>query len=72
VPSFRVKRVSVEIRPEPTPEEREALLRALAALDEASGEASAWWEAGIRDVATDVDDGQFPSGGSPSGLSPAI
>jgi hypothetical protein len=64
--------VNVEISPEPTPEEREALLRAVAALDEAGGEASAWWEAGIRDVVADVDEGQFPSGESPSGLSPAI
>jgi len=64
--------VSFEITPEPSPEERDALLRALAMLDDPSGEASAWWEAGIRDVVADVDDGQFPSGESPSGLSPAI
>jgi hypothetical protein len=41
--------VTVEITPEPTPEEREALQRALAA--EGSGAAadrpSAWWRAGV-------------------------
>ena len=38
-----------EIDPEPTPEEREALLAALAALD---GERppSAWWAAGVREA----------------------
>jgi hypothetical protein len=42
--------VSVEIRPEPTAEEREAILRALAALDgRTDGGSSAWWEAGIRE-----------------------
>lgn len=42
--------MSVEITPEPTPEEREALLRALAALDGARDEPSAWWEAGVREA----------------------
>jgi predicted acylesterase/phospholipase RssA len=42
--------VSVEIEPEPTPEQREALLKALAALDRGGGGASAWWEAGIREA----------------------
>jgi hypothetical protein len=40
----------IEIRPEPTPEQREAILRALAALDERAEQASAWWQAGIRDA----------------------
>jgi len=40
--------VGVEISPEPTPEEREALLAALAQLGE-TREASAWWEAGVRE-----------------------
>ena len=40
----------VEISPEPTPEEREALLRALAALDGWADGGSAWWEAGIRET----------------------
>jgi hypothetical protein len=41
--------VTVEISPEPTPEEREGLLRALAALDAPANDVSAWWEAGIRE-----------------------
>jgi hypothetical protein len=48
--------VSVEIRPEPTPEEREALLRALAALDgpeRREHAISAWWEAGSREAVED-------------------
>jgi hypothetical protein len=47
--------VSIEIRPEPTPEEREAILRALAALDDRKQGASAWWEAGIRESFEDDD-----------------
>lgn len=40
--------MGVEIRPEPTSEEREAILRALAELD---GEAkpSEWWAAGVSE-----------------------
>jgi hypothetical protein len=41
--------MGVEISPEPTPEEREALLAAIAAANGHAGEASAWWEAGIRE-----------------------
>jgi hypothetical protein len=44
--------MTVEITPEPTPEEREAILRALAALDGREG-GSAWWEAGIREAVED-------------------
>ena len=47
--------VSIEIRPEPTPEEREAILRALAGLDGRKDGASAWWEAGIRESFEDDD-----------------
>lgn len=44
--------MTIEISPEPTPEEREALLRALAALngDADARETSAWWRAGILDA----------------------
>jgi hypothetical protein len=53
-----------EILPEPTPVEREALARGLAAADEgraASVSESAWWEAGIREaVEGDRDTGELP------------
>jgi hypothetical protein len=44
--------VTVEITPEPTPEERAALLRALATLNGAAdqGGSSAWWRAGILEA----------------------
>jgi hypothetical protein len=41
--------MGVEIRPEPTPEEREAILRALAELAREE-QPSAWWEAGVREA----------------------
>jgi hypothetical protein len=41
--------MAVEIRPEPTPEEREAILRALAEADRAA-EPPAWWRAGVREA----------------------
>jgi hypothetical protein len=47
--------VTVEITPEPTPEEREALLAALAALNGPLDEAPAWWQAGIREVVEDEE-----------------
>ena len=47
--------MSLEISPEPAPEEREALLRALAALD-VPARGSAWWEAGIRESVEDGPD----------------
>ena len=47
--------ISADISPVPTPEEREALLRALAALD-APDVASAWWEAGVRESVEDGED----------------
>jgi hypothetical protein len=40
----------IDVHPEPTPEEREALLEALAGIDGAPAPASAWWEAGIREA----------------------
>jgi hypothetical protein len=42
--------MGLEIRPEPTPEEREAILRALAELDGDPDRASAWWREGIRET----------------------
>jgi hypothetical protein len=47
--------VTVRITPEPAPEEREALLRALADLDHARGDGggSAWWQAAIREAVED-------------------
>jgi hypothetical protein len=43
--------IGVEIRPEPTPLEREAILRALAAagLRDRVDSRSAWWYEGLRD-----------------------
>ena len=55
--------MDVEITPEPTPEEREALLAALAALDGParfqSGTFSppGWWRAGLPDDEEEVGDG---------------
>jgi hypothetical protein len=41
--------VTIEIDPEPTPEEREALLRALVALGDERDGCRAWWQAGISE-----------------------
>lgn len=49
--------MEVDITPEPTPEEREALLAALA---ETNGKPSAWWLAGIAE-AVEEDDQYGPS-----------
>ena len=50
--------MDVEISPEPTREERAAVLAALAAWDGAGVEASEWWEAGVREaVETEAEDG---------------
>jgi len=54
--------MGVEIRPEPTSEEREAILQALTALDAESEEAE-WWAAGVRDAVK-------PEGTDPFGVSP--
>jgi hypothetical protein len=46
--------LAVRITPEPTPEEREALLRALADIDHSNGDGvSRWWQAGIREALED-------------------
>lgn len=42
--------MAVEITPEPTPQEREALLQALATLGVAPAEPSAWWQAGVHEA----------------------
>jgi hypothetical protein len=42
--------MTAQITPEPTREEREALLRALAAAELAQEGPSGWWEAGIREA----------------------
>ena len=46
----------MEIKPEPTPEEREAIVRALAQLN-GHTEQSQWWLAGVREsVGEEQDD----------------
>jgi hypothetical protein len=40
--------MAVEIRPEPTPDEREAIVRALAEID-GDSQRSEWWAAGVRE-----------------------
>ena len=48
--------MALEITPEPTPEEREAIARALDSPDgPAAG--SAWWEAGLRESVEEPEDG---------------
>jgi hypothetical protein len=42
--------MEVEIRPEPTPDEREAIVRALAELGGHADQRSAWWDAGLHDA----------------------
>jgi hypothetical protein len=42
--------MSFEISPEPTPEERDALIQALAEEDGVGKRPSPWWEAGIREA----------------------
>jgi hypothetical protein len=50
--------VDVEITPEPTPEERAAVLAALAASNGAGGQVSEWWDAGVREATElEADDG---------------
>jgi hypothetical protein len=53
--------VPYEITPTPTPEEREVLVRALAARNGADERSSPWWEAGIR-AAVDADSDEGESG----------
>jgi hypothetical protein len=46
----------IEIRPEPTSEEREAIVRALAELEDEM-RPSEWWRAGVREsVGEEPDD----------------
>jgi len=47
--------MELEIRPEPTPEEREAILRALAELA-GRPRPSRWWLAGLRESVGGADD----------------
>lgn len=48
--------MDAEITPEPTPEEREALLRVLVTLNGAPEAPSAWWQAGVREALDDDGD----------------
>jgi len=51
--------MSFEISPEPTPDEREVLLRALAARNGAHDNPSRWWGAGIREaIEADSDENE--------------
>ncbi len=54
--SFRLRCVNVEIVPEPTPEERAAIVAALDRLraEEARGPGR-WWEAGLRESVEDEE-----------------
>ena len=52
--------MDVEITPEPTPEEREALLRALTALNGRHDDPPAWWLAAAREAIEDDDAGTVP------------
>jgi hypothetical protein len=45
--------VPARIRPEPSDEQREALLLALAVLDGRGDEPSPWWQAGVREAVED-------------------
>jgi hypothetical protein len=51
--------VKIEITPEPTPEERAAIVAALerVAVAEAGG-LGAWWEAGLRESVDDDEAGE--------------
>jgi len=53
--------MGAEIRREPTPEEREAILRALAELDGETEEAE-WWAAGVREVVEPEETDRFGGG----------
>jgi hypothetical protein len=54
--------MGAEIKPQPTPEEREAILLALAGLD-GEEEQPEWWAAGLRDAVE-------PDGTDPFGVGP--
>jgi len=56
--SFRLLPVELEITPEPTPEERAAILAALDAMEaEERRGPGAWWEAGLRENVEDDGNG---------------
>jgi hypothetical protein len=56
---FNLKRMKREIRPEPSPEEREAIEEALARLTAPQADSrSAWWRAG---VAEDLSEEEEPA-----------
>jgi len=46
----------LEIRPEPTPDERAAVMRALAELNSDGRVPDAWWQAGVREAVGDEAD----------------
>ena len=50
--------MDVEITPEPSAEEREALLRALAGAELPGNPESAWWQAGVRESVEGDDEDQ--------------
>jgi hypothetical protein len=53
--------MSLQITPEPTPEERDALLHALAAQNGDHERPSRWWQAGIYEaVEPDSEENQAP------------
>ena len=52
--------MELEVTPEPTPEEREALLQALSSLNGDPVEPPAWWQAGTREAIEDDDGGTVP------------
>ena len=52
--------MDLEITPEPTAEEREALLEALAALNGRHDDPPSWWVAGAREAIEDDDGGTVP------------
>lgn len=47
--------MGAEIKPEPTPEEREAIMRVLAELEE-DGTESVWWQEGLREAVEGEDE----------------
>jgi hypothetical protein len=53
---FNLKRMNREIRPEPTPEELEAIEEALARLTAPLPDPrSAWWRAGVADLSQEEE-----------------
>jgi hypothetical protein len=53
---FNLSRMNREIRPEPSPEELEAIEEALARLTAPPADArSAWWRAGVADLSEEEE-----------------